>query len=142
MKNLKDLTLVKETERAYCFKGFEDTTFWCPKSWFKDGFLKEERESEFKASRRLAFEKTRFDLRGVFLKIEETEKAVKLATTLTLFNKDMTEVARTFWCPKSCLDNFDFLYKKIEEVKATLSCRSSNPLDKLMDSVVYEDDEL
>ena len=90
----------------------------------------------------MAFEKTRFDLRGVFLKIEETEKAVKLATTLTLFNKDMTEVARTFWCPKSCLNNFDFLYKKIEEVKSTLKCRASNPLDKLVDSIVYTNDEL
>ena len=48
MKSLNDFNLVKETERAYCFKGFEDTTFWCPKSWFKDGFLKEERECEFR----------------------------------------------------------------------------------------------
>lgn len=142
MKNLKDLTLVKETERAYCFKGFEDTTFWCPKAWFKDGFLKKSREVDFKFNRRLAIEKTRFELGNFFLQIEETEKAVKLVVSFTLLNDAMDDVARELWCPKSCLNNFDFLYKKVEDLRSTFKCRTNNPLDKMMDRVDWRDDEL
>lgn len=142
MKNLKDLVLVKETERAYCFKGFEDTTFWCPKSWFKDGFLKKSREVDFKFNRRFSLEKKRFDLGNFFLQIEETEKAVKLAVSFTLLNDAMDDVARELWCPKSCLNNFDFLYKKVEDLKSTFNCQTNNPLDKMMDRVDWRDDEL
>ena len=142
MKNLNELTLVKETEKAYCFEGFENTSFWVPKAWFKDGLLKESKEIDFKFNRRFALEKTRFELGEFFLQIEETEKAVKLAVIFTLYNDAMDEVSRTLWCPKSCLNNFDFLYKKVEDLKSTFKCQTNNPLDKLMNGVDWRSDEL
>lgn len=143
MKNLTDLTLVKQTEKAFCFKGFEDTIFWCPKAWFKkDGFLKSAKEDEFKFNRRFALLKNKFSANEHFLKVEETEKAIKFATTITLFNESMTEVAQTFWCPKSCLNNFDFCYKKVEELKRRYTCGAGTSLDKLMNDVDWRADDL
>lgn len=142
MKHYTDFAIVKETEKAYCFKD-QDVSFWVPKAWFDaDGFLKETRIDEFKYNRRFALEKSKFEATPFFMLVKETEKAYCLAVPIVLLDRDGAELAKEVWIPKSMAFNYDFVSKAIiEKMKGLKGSPKCSKLD-IMKGIDYRADKL